>query len=107
MNRLANWLSELGLYPDSVHRLLFFAVLNDSQMALALYDLEASGGAICPTIEIAENVLDFILSEVIGASLVIPHVEVVTQLGHLLRCKPQLGQIVPAIASEVEDSARG
>jgi len=86
-----------------MHRLLIFTVLNNPVVVRTLDALEA-GLALTP--EVAENVLDLILEEVVRTSLVVANVKVLTKLRQFLRRESQLSQIVPAIISEVEDSSR-
>jgi hypothetical protein len=69
-----------------VHRLLILTILNYSVMIRTLDALKA-GVVPC---QIAENVFDFLLKEVIRTGLVVTNVEIFAQLRHFLRRESQL-----------------
>ena len=80
-----------------MHSLLIFTILDDSVVVLTLDALES--GLVFR--KVAKNVLNLLLCEVVGPSLIVSDVKVLIQLGNFSLCKPQLSQIVPTVVAEV------
>ncbi len=78
-----------------MHHFLVFAIFNHSVAVLTLNALK-----------LVEQFAQFFQCEVVGPSLVLPHVEVFFQfwIAHALRCKSKLSQVIPAVVSKVQNS---
>ena len=86
-----------------MHSLFLFVILDDSVMVFTLDALKS----LLAISKVAEYVLDFFLSEIVGSCFVSSNIEIIFQFGDLLRGESELSQVVPTVVTEVEDSTRG